>query len=466
MDTAYLRELGNIVAFGKGGHAAIVDAAGRVIAHPLDDWVEARKDISRIPPVARMIEGKTGIAQFYSPALEQDMIAGFTAVEGPGWGVMIPQPFSELEAKADSVQFFALAVIMGGFLVALGVAWVFSGYLTRPIAAMGDAAQRLAAGETGARAELGDSWAPLELRSLSQSFNVMAGTLQRNQEELEGRVRERTEDLQRRERELRQAYDELERRIEERTRDLRLSESRFRDYAEAAADWFWEMDADLRFTYMSENVERIVGVPPEWHYGKTRQDILGDDYDWEAWEEHLKTLQARQPFRNFEYQRFGEGIEPKWLRTNGTPIFDADGKFLGYRGTASDVTEQKQAEEQLRASEAQLRQAQKMEAVGQLTGGVAHDFNNLLAVIQGNAELLMLQSRGTDPLLQAIMRAAGRGGELTQRLLAFSRRQPLRAEAVDLAEVVFKMSDILSRTLGEADPHRNGYRAGPAVCSC
>jgi signal transduction histidine kinase len=97
----------------------------------------------------------------------------------------------------------------------------------------------------------------------------------------------------------------------------------------------------------------------------------------------------------------------------------------------------------------QLRQSQKMEAIGQLTGGVAHDFNNLLAVILGNAELLEHRSKDNRSLVRAILRAATRGAELTHRLTAFSRQQPLQPRPVDLAALVAGMSDILGRTLGE-----------------
>jgi signal transduction histidine kinase/CheY-like chemotaxis protein len=101
------------------------------------------------------------------------------------------------------------------------------------------------------------------------------------------------------------------------------------------------------------------------------------------------------------------------------------------------------------AAEEQLRHAQRMEAVGKLTGGVAHDFNNLLAVIIGNAELLEEQAGIDNEPLQSILRAATRGAEVTQRLLAFSRRQPLQPRAVDLGTLVRGMSGLLRRTLGE-----------------
>jgi len=111
-----------------------------------------------------------------------------------------------------------------------------------------------------------------------------------------------------------------------------------------------------------------------------------------------------------------------------------------------DYTERKQLEEQ-------LRQSQKMDAIGQLTGGIAHDFNNLLAVIMGNAELMEERALETgaepDPTIGAIIRSARRGAELTQRLLAFSRKQSLEPKIVHLDELVSGMADLLHRTLGE-----------------
>ncbi len=130
--------------------------------------------------------------------------------------------------------------------------------------------------------------------------------------------------------------------------DLAESQRRYQDFAQASGDWVWEMDAELRFRYFSPNVQKVTGLAPEWHYGKTREDLLGDGYDQQIWADHLQTLQDCEPFRDFVYRRVGPGAEPQWLSSSGSPVFAADGRFLGYRGVGSDVTAQKEAEIALR----------------------------------------------------------------------------------------------------------------------
>lgn len=143
--------------------------------------------------------------------------------------------------------------------------------------------------------------------------------------------------------------------LKQREQALRESEKRFQDFAESSADWFWEMDSELRFSYMSANVERITGVPPERHYGKTWEEILGEDFDDELWAEHLRTLREHKPFRDFVYPRVAEWFQGRWLRTSGVPWLDEDGAFRGYRGSGSDVTVEVEAGQALKASEEQLR---------------------------------------------------------------------------------------------------------------
>ncbi|MBT5919889.1 MAG: hypothetical protein HOH26_15225, partial [Alphaproteobacteria bacterium] len=133
---------------------------------------------------------------------------------------------------------------------------------------------------------------------------------------------------------------------------------------------------------------------------------------------------------------------------SGKPLFDETGIFIGYRGTGTNTTSEVLAEANRKATEERLQQAQKMEAVGQLTGGVAHDFNNLLTVILGNAEMLT-ETPENSKQITAIMQAALRGGELTGNLLAFSRAQVLNSLDFRLDEQLQPMLAILPRTLGE-----------------
>jgi len=228
---------------------------------------------------------------------------------------------------------------------------------------------------------------------------------------------------------------------------LKLNDERFRDFIEASADWVWEMDADLRFTFLSENVERILGVSRSYIYGRSRRDLLGDDYDHELWERHEEVLRNRQPFRNFEYQPVAAGIKPPWLRLSGKPIFAEDGSFRGYLGTATNITDQKTAEANLRASEVKLMHAQKAESIGRLTAGIAHDFNNLLEVIQGNLELLgeELADPQSKEMVEAALRSVSRGAELTGQLLMFGRRALLAPEVIDLNRNVTAMGELIRR---------------------
>lgn len=117
-----------------------------------------------------------------------------------------------------------------------------------------------------------------------------------------------------------------------------LNRTRLEDFAATSGSWFWETDAELRFTYFSPNVFDITGVSAEWHYGKTREDYgIPESMPIHQWEEHLETLRQRRPFSDFVFQRQGPDGQ-KWMRTTGRPVFDSEGVFQGYRGTGTDIT--------------------------------------------------------------------------------------------------------------------------------
>jgi PAS domain S-box-containing protein len=346
---------------------------------------------------------------------------------------------------------------------------------------------------------------------------------------------------------------------------------RFRDFAEIASDWVWETDADIRFIWMSQDIENTTGIPNSYYLGKTIEEIDPPVENPEIWARHILDLRSHLPINDFSLWRTTPEGERRCLSVSAKPLFDPDGKFTGYRGITRDITVQKYAEDALRDSEEryrslynltpammhsidldgrllnvtdhwlqtlgyerdevigrrstefvteesarrateeflpqlfetgslndipyrlvtkegafidvilsavmqkdangkfvnslslmidvtkqkeaerQLRQSQKMEAVGQLTGGIAHEFNNLLMVIVGNLELSLdrLADSSARRFISTAIKGAMRGAELTRQLLAFSRKQDLLAESINLNLLIKNMDDLLQRTLGE-----------------
>ncbi len=231
---------------------------------------------------------------------------------------------------------------------------------------------------------------------------------------------------------------------------LRQSEQRLRQATKLARIGYYLWDAvDERCLFCSEEHARLHGLSPQAFIDRTASAAarvwLVHPEDRELFEHSMRELRGGRSIE-IEYRILTPGGDCHYIREVAEPIFDEAKRVVQEVGASQDMTA-------LRRVESRLAQAQKMEAVGQLTGGIAHDFNNLLAIIAGNAEILdkevAEETGGAKPMLSAISRAAGRGSELTSRLLAFSRRQPLRPVPIYLSDLVGSMSDLLRRSLGE-----------------
>jgi PAS domain S-box-containing protein len=208
--------------------------------------------------------------------------------------------------------------------------------------------------------------------------------------------------------------------------------------------------------------------------GYTRDEWLANPDHWmrslhpddrERVLEQTAAAHTRGQGVTYEYRMLARDGEVHWIHDQGLFVRDAEGVATSWQGVLTDITEQKRAEEALRQGEARLLQSQKMEAVGQLAGGVAHDFNNLLTVINCHTQFLLDATDTSDPQredVEEIQRAARRAAALTRQLLAFSRKQLLQPRVLDLNTVVANLEPMLQRLIGE-DVHMAMIRA-PSYC--
>ncbi|MBL4666950.1 MAG: PAS-domain containing protein [Sneathiella sp.] len=361
------------------------------------------------------------------------------------------------------------------------------------------------------------------------------------------------------------------------SREIKQTEERFRDFAENGADWFWELDEDLQFSYFAGKLEEVFGVDAETLVGRTRTELYSENQniDTPEWQAYFQLQRDRKAIDNFEYRWFRADGDIRHVSLSGKPFYDADGKFMGYRGVGRDITARKEKDERIRESEERFRaiadnlsevfwlysvepdgshkalyvnpafekiwrhtaeeyfldpsiwykyihpddlhfvesvfigfakgecemdheyrlvfpdgeestvhsvgqhirdkngkivrlagisrditkfkqaekalqRSQKMEAIGQLTGGVAHDFNNILGIIQGNLELLEEMLEGNDPALERIEKAIKgtvRGADITRKLLSFSRKNAEKTSLISINNFIESLQDLIAKSL-------------------
>lgn len=253
---------------------------------------------------------------------------------------------------------------------------------------------------------------------------------------------------------------------------LRESEERLRLAVDNAEVGFWDVDVVHDILIWPPRTKGMFGILAD--VPTTMQDFYDglhpDDFEVTAAAFAAAADPDRRALYDVEYRTIGkEDSIVRWIAAKGRGVFDDEGRCIRVAGTAVEITARKQAEDALRelnatlearvaaalkereAVEDALRQSQKMESMGQLTGGVAHDFNNLLTPIIGSLDLLQRKGIGGEReqrLIAGAAQSAERAKVLVQRLLAFARRQPLQPVAVDVGKLVQGMGDLVSSTTG------------------
>jgi len=268
-------------------------------------------------------------------------------------------------------------------------------------------------------------------------------------------------------------------------RNLEATETRFRTLADSAPVLMWVTRRDGKRDFANKAyvdflaTDYQTAIDFDWRQVLHRDDlarVLQEQVAGEA-SRRLFTLEARYRRHDGEY---------RWIHSVSQPRWGADGSFDGFVGVGVDVTDAKRGEADLKRindllaervqdalaerdeAEAALQRAQKLEAVGQLTGGVAHDFNNLLTVVIGALDLMQRHPQDEprrERMIEAALGAARRGARLTQQLLAFSRRQALKPEPVKVDALLKETEPLLRRAVGEAVSLVIAPAAGDAVVS-
>ena len=241
---------------------------------------------------------------------------------------------------------------------------------------------------------------------------------------------------------------------------LRQSEERFRDYAETASDWFWETGPDHRVVRVSDHLN-AVGAVPSHLTGVARWDIATDvESEPDKWRLHRATHDAHLPFRDFVYSTASESGSAVFVRSSGKPLFDAKGKFLGYRGTGTDITatiRADHAEKALRKAQTALAHVTRVTTLGELTASIAHEVNQPRAAVIANAEACLRwldrdppNLAGARTSVEWVIDDSNRASEVVRRVRALAKKTDVEKVPLDINTVI---GEVIALVLRELDSH-------------
>lgn len=242
---------------------------------------------------------------------------------------------------------------------------------------------------------------------------------------------------------------------------LRDSEQRFRDFSEATADWYWETGPDHRFTYVPLERAKSARVAKSDLIGQTRWEIAADIENEPAkWQEHIAVLHDHKPFRSFVYPVLRQDGSTMYVAASGIPRFDGKGRFVGYRGGASDVTAMvraEQAENSLRQAQVELAHVTRVTTLGELTASIAHEVNQPLAGVIGNGTAC-LRWLSKDPpqfygevraSVEAMISDADRASKIIAKIRALAKNTVPQMQVLNINDVIKDAVALVQRELDD-----------------
>lgn len=418
------------IAIGKSGFVIAVDTAGNIVAHPHGKLIGV--NVSGLDWFAQMGRRTQGRLDFAWHG--ERLLAVYHHFEPWGWYVLAGAPQKEIYGSVYRMRAYVLALgLFGLFALALALI-LLARVLTRPLHTLVREAERIGRGEFDARVTVGSRD---EIGLLAVAIDNMKVQLKKLYDGLQQRIAER----------------------EQAERSLRESEERYRAIFNNAGVGIVLLDGEGRFVQVNRAFSRMLGYSEE-ELRKLSPVNVTHPEELQATEGLLRSLLQ-------ESVRFGR-MEKRYLRKDGSVVWadvsmaalgDSEGLSQAAVGVIADITERKHLEEQ-------LLHASKMEAIGQLAGGVAHDFNNLLTAMMGYSNLLLQEVPKDSPHREKILQitsASERAAWLTRQLLAFSRKQVLDVKVLDLNAVVADFESILRRLIGEDIELTTEFKAHPAT---
>ncbi|MFH1021442.1 MAG: ATP-binding protein, partial [Pseudomonadota bacterium] len=399
---------------GNTGYLYLLTADRTMIMHPDKTRIFKKIPKGKNPLYDRALEGFEGTAENRSRE-GVPMLTSFKRLRVNNWLLASNYPRTDAYAPLIHAAQILLAGILIITLTAFAVIRYFSQYLTKPLLALTRHVAELA--DKKGEARLFHTKAQDETGTLAQVFNTMLEKLDRQQAELQ------------------------------------QSEEIYRTVTDFASDFIFWQAPDKKMIFVSHNCEQLTGYAEEEFLADPGLlDALFHPEDRERWLSHAHHTDEAGKDLDLEFRIITKGGQIRWVSHVCTQIHVEADRFLGLRGSLADITERKQAAAEQEKLKSQLAQAQKMESIGILAGGVAHDFNNILSIILGYSELLLLELAGNDPArekVQTINEAGHRAATLTRQLLAFSRKQVVQLAPCSLNQLIHNLIKMLGRMIGE-----------------